>query len=151
MDEWVRKAVVDRLRALHIHVDPRVAVEGLTEEESRLVPFDGGRSPKELLFHIVFWQDYSWDMIRGTVHEFKKGSDWEVGSETWDSIVERFEACLSGLLFIAENWELDEEVKITEDLSTCVGAELFGIAQHNSYHIGQIVLARRALRKWNRE
>jgi hypothetical protein len=150
MAEWVRKTAIDRLNSLHMHVDPRVAVKEMTEEESREVPYEGGRSPKELLYHIVFWQDYVWDMIRGTTPAFKKGSDWKVGSETWEWLVERLEAGLSGLLFIAENWELDEEVKINDEHSTTVGAELIGIAQHTSYHVGQLVTTRRALGKWHK-
>lgn len=142
---------MDRLNAIHMHVDPRVAVEGLSEEESIVEPYEGGRSPKELLYHIVFWQDYVWEMLRNTPPEFKKGSDWEMGSETWDGLTEKLEAGLSGLLFIAENWELDDDVKITEELSTTVGAELFGIAQHTSYHIGQLVTTRKTLGKWSRE
>ena len=68
-----------------------------------------------------------------------------------DVLIERLGAGLSGLLFIAESWELEDEVKITEELSTTVGAELFGIAQHTSYHIGQLVTTRKTLGKWSRE
>lgn len=151
MREWIRKASMDRLNAVHMHVDPRVAVDGLTEEEAQMVPYEGGRSPKELLHHIIFWQDYVLDMLKGTAPEFKKGSDWEVGSNTWVNLVERFEAGLSGFLSIAKNRDLEEEIKVSETYSTNVGAELLGISQHSSYHLGQLVTTRKALGKWSRD
>jgi hypothetical protein len=149
MSEWIRKAVIDRLNAVHMHVEPCVAVEGLTDEEAQMAPFEGGRSPKEFLYHIVFWQDFEYDMLRGIVHEVKKGSDWDVGSVSWDDLVERFNTGLDGLLAIAANWDMDKEIKITEKVSTSVGAALLGISQHTSYHLGQLVTTRKALGKWS--
>lgn len=147
---WVRKAIIDRLKAHHMHVHPSIALEGLSEEESSREPYEGSRSPKELLFHIVFWQNYTWDLLKGTARKFERDTDWNVGSRTWGELVEQFDKGLSGLLFIAENWDLNKEIKINEKVSISVGAELLGIAQHNSYHIGQIVTIRRALGRWIR-
>jgi hypothetical protein len=90
-------------------------------------------------------------MLKGTVGEVKKGTDWEVGERTWEGLVERLNTGLSGLLDIPKNGDLDNEIKITEEHSTCVGAELIGIAQHTSYHLGQLVTTRRALGKWSRD
>ena len=151
MSEWVRKAVIDRLNAVHMHVDAKVAIEGLSDEEAKMGPYEGGRSPKEFLYHIVFWQDFEYDMLRGTVHEVKKGSDWDVGSETWDGLVERFNIGLEGLLSIATNWDMDKEIKITETVSTRVGPALLGISQHTSYPLGQLVTTRKALGKWSKD
>jgi hypothetical protein len=151
MSEWVRKTIMDRLNAVHMHVNPRVAVEGLTDEEARMVPYEGGRSPKELLYHIVFWQDYVWDVLKGKLPESKEGADWDVGSETWDSLVERLNVGLSGLMSIAEKGDLDGEIKVTEKYTARIGAELLGISQHSSYHLGQLVTTRKALGKWPTE
>ena len=82
--------------------------------------------------------------------EVKKGSDWDVGSATWDGLVERFNTDLDGLLAIAANWDMDKEIKITEKVSTSVGPALLGISQHTSYHLGQLVTTRKALGKWSR-
>ena len=150
MSEWVRKTVKDRLNAVHMHVNAKTAIDGLTEEEAQMVPYEGGRSPKEFLYHIVFWQDYVWDVLKGIVPEAKEGSDWKVGSKTWTHLVERFEAGLEGLLEIAENSDLEREIKVTETYTALVGAELLGISQHTSYHLGQLVTTRKALGKWSK-
>jgi hypothetical protein len=148
MNEWVRKAVIDRLNAVHMHVDAKTAIEGLTDKEAQMVPYEGGRSPKEFLYHIVFWQDYVWEVLKGNVPEAKEGSDWDTGSENYESLIERFDEGLSGLLSIAENADLDEKIKVTEKYTALVGAELLGISQHTSYHLGQLVTTRKALGKW---
>ncbi len=151
MREWVRKAVMDRLNAVHMHVDAKTVIDGLTEEEAQKVPYEGGRSPKEFLHHIVFWQDYVWEVLKGNVPESGEGMDWDVGSKTYESLIERFNEGLSGLLSIAENADLDGKIKVTEKYTARVGAELLGISQHTSYHLGQLVTTRKALGKWSKD
>lgn len=151
MYDWIRDAVIDRLHGVHIHVDPRVAVDNVDEIDAEKTPFDGGRSLKKLLYHTLFWQDYSLGLLGGEVGDFEKGMDWEVGDQSWGELVERFSKGLSRLEFIAENWELEDEINISDDLKTCVGAEILGTTQHTSYHLGQIVAARRALGLWSKE
>ena len=148
MSEWVKKSVIDRLNAVHMHVNAKTAMDGLTDEEAQRVPYKGGRSPKEFLHHIVFWQDFVWDTLKGLAPESKEGSDWEVGSKTWVHLVKRFEAGLAGLLDIAENSDLEREIKVTETYTALVGAELLGISQHTSYHLGQLVTTRKSLGNW---
>jgi hypothetical protein len=151
MVKWLREAIIHRLHGVNIHVNPSSAVDGITSEDSIRVPFPGGRSPRELLFHIVFWQEYSLILLNGGIGEFTRGMDWNTGNDSWETLIERFENGLSRLEFIAENWELDREVRITEDIVTCVGAEVLGTIQHTSYHLGQLVMSRRALGLWPRE
>jgi uncharacterized damage-inducible protein DinB len=150
MAEWIREALIDRLHGLHIHVDPMVAVDDLRDSDAEKHPFEGGRSPLDLLFHMVYWMEFSLDLIGGEQPEYAKDADWDTGEEDWNSLVERFRKGLSNLEFMAENWELDDIVKISDELVTSVGAELIGAIQHISYHLGQLVTARRALGLWRR-
>ena len=150
MSEWIRGALIERLHGAHIHVDPMVAVDGLSEQEAVKQPFKDGRSPKELLFHMVYWMEFSMDLIGGKTPEYVEGSDWGTGDESWSSLVERYRKNLSNMEFMAENWELSDKVKISEELATFVGAELLGAIQHTSYHLGQLVAARRASGTWPR-
>ncbi|MBN2335238.1 DinB family protein [Candidatus Bathyarchaeota archaeon] len=151
MSDWVHDAIQDRLQGTHIHVDPLVAVEGLSMSEANKRPFPGGRSPHELLYHIVYWLEYSLDLLDGTVDVHEQGIDWETGETRWEELVDRFSEDMSRLGAIAENRSLDQEVKVSDDLSTCVGAEILGAVQHTSYHLGQVVTARRALGLWPRK
>ena len=90
------------------------------------------------------------DLIGGENPEYVENVDWNTEGEDWDSLMQRFRKDLSNMEFMAENWELEDKVKISDDLSTCVGAELMGAMQHTSYHLGQLVAARRALGTWSR-
>jgi len=150
MSDWVRNAIIDRLHGVHIHIDPLSALDYVNEADMNRKPF-GGRSLRELLFHMIFWQDYSLKLMMGEVGGFEKGMDWDVDDISWEELVERFSKGLSRLEFIAENYELDDEISINEDVKTCAGAEILGTVQHTSYHLGQIVTTRRALGLWNRE
>ncbi|TRO50852.1 DinB family protein [Candidatus Bathyarchaeota archaeon] len=150
MSEWIRSALIDRLHGAHIHVDPMVAVDGLSEEDAVRHPFEGGRSPMELVYHMIYWMEFSMDLIGGEPPEYIEGSDWENGEENWGSLVERFRKDLSNMEFMAENWELKDTVKISDELATFVGAEIIGAIQHTSYHLGQLVAARRAIGAWPR-
>ena len=49
--------------------------------------------------------------------------------------MKRFINGLSSHKFITENWKLDDETMISDDLDTSVGAEVFGIVQYKSYHL----------------
>ena len=151
MSDWIREAILDRLHGKHIHVNPLVAVDGLSESDAIKQPFTDGRSPYELVFHIVFWLEYSLDLMNGTIVVYKQGMSWETGESSWAELVDRFSKSMSRLEFIAENWDLDEEVRISDDLSTCVGAEILGSIQHTSYHLGQLVATRRAICLWSRK
>jgi uncharacterized damage-inducible protein DinB len=150
MSSWVREAIIDRIHGMHIHIDPIIALDGLDSDNATYIPFKEGRSPIELLFHIVFWLEFSLSLMSGEIKEYTKGADWDLKHTNWNELVDRFCKSLSRLEFIAENWDLDEVVWINDELSTYIGAEILGVIQHTSYHIGQIVMARRALNLWSR-
>ena len=141
---------MDRIHGVHIHVDPMVAVDGLSETDASKPPFPDGRSLHELLFHIVFWLEYSLSLLSGEVGDFEKGMDWMAGGSNWGDLVDRFTKGIYRLENIAENWDLKSEVMISDELSTCVGAEVLRVVQHTSYHLGQILSARRALGLWSK-
>jgi len=44
--------------------------------------------------------------------------------------------------------KLDRRLEVAEGTYTTVAAEIMEVAQHNSYHLGQLVQARKALGSW---
>ena len=150
MSSWIREAIIDRIHGTNIHIDPIVALDGLDSDNATNIPFTGGKSPIELLFHVVFWLDFSLSLMCGEKKKYAEGIDWDLKNTNWNELVNRFCISLSRLEFIAENWDLDDVVWINDELSTYIGAEILGAIQHTSYHIGQIVMARRALNLWPR-
>ena len=151
MSDWIREAILDRLHGKHIHLEPLAVVDGISETDALKTPYSGGRSSLELLFHIVFWLEFSLGLLDGKVMEYRKDVDWETNGVSWGNLKERFIKGLTRLEFIAENWELDTDLDISDELKTCVGAEVLGVIQHTSYHLGQIVFTRRALGLWTRK
>jgi uncharacterized damage-inducible protein DinB len=147
MCEWVRQSIIDRLNGRHIHLRPYAAVEGLSAAEAK-ESVKGTRSVHELLYHIVYWLEYSLALLGGKVVEHVDDADWDFEKSSWEDLLARFIMGTSRLMFIAENWDLDKELRISDESVTCVGAELLGVIQHNSYHIGQIISTRRVLGLW---
>jgi hypothetical protein len=151
MSSWIREAILDRLHGTHIHIDPLLVIEELAESDAIKTPCIGTRSPKELLFHIVYWLEYSLSLINQVPLNHLDGADWKTNDVKWLDLVERFRIGLSRLEFMTENLDFKESVKIDDELYTCVGAEILGVVQHTSYHLGQLVMSRRALGKWIRK
>ncbi|MBD3172243.1 hypothetical protein GF326_07205 [Candidatus Bathyarchaeota archaeon] len=147
MCEWVRQSIIDRLNGRHIHLRPYAAFEGLSSAEAKKT-VKGTRSVLELLYHIVYWLEYSLALLRSKEVEHVEDADWDIEKSSWEDLLARFIMGKSRLEFIAENWDLDREVRISDGSVTCVGAELLGVIQHNSYHLGQIISTRRVLGLW---
>lgn len=147
MCEWVRQSIIDRLNGRHIHLRPYAAVEGLSAAEAKK-SIKASRSVHELLYHIVYWLEYSLALLAGKVVEHVEDADWAFEESSWEDLLARFIMGKTRLEYIAENWDLDMEVRISDESATCVGAELLGVIQHNSYHLGQIISARRVLGLW---
>ena len=148
MNGWIREVIFERLHGKHIHIEPIIAVEDLSDIDAKRSISLYGKSIYELLFHIVFWLEYSVDLINGEDKDFKKGMDWETDQISWYFLLEKFTKGISNLELIVKNWDLDAKLRINEELETYVAAEVLGIIQHTSYHLGQIVYARRVLGLW---
>jgi hypothetical protein len=148
MTEWIRETIIDHLHGKHLHVDPLIAVEGLSENEAMKKVSLNGFSIFELLFHIVFWLDYSLNLINGEINDFEKGIDWDIRGSSWDRLLEKYAKSLFQLESITKVFDLNSTLRINENLETSVGAEVLGTIQHMSYHLGQIVYVRRVLDLW---
>ncbi|MDH4214313.1 MAG: DinB family protein [Candidatus Thorarchaeota archaeon] len=141
------------LRGKHTHMDPLKALEGLTPENARMVPSKGTHSCWHILYHIVYWQELMLTAIKGEEVDWPKNNEesWPTNkllerSKDWVKLVEKFENGLNE----AEN--LTRTLESTEDLPAWPKVPPFAaflvLAQHNSFHIGEIVATRQALGIW---
>lgn len=146
--DWFRRALLNRLHGKHIHIEPIEALKKINCTDSVKIPFRGGRSVGELLFHINWWQDFSLGLINGIISEYIDGVDWSTGNVDWSELVERFTLGFNELKEIVENRVLDDIVEVSDGIVTTVGAEVLGISQHTSYHLGQVVYVCHALDIW---
>ena len=154
-DPALRKHLIELLRSRGAHADFDEAIEGLPEalRGARLkdLPF----TPWRLLEHVRLAQ---WDILEFSRNPKHKSPPWPEGywpeadappnSGAWNESVASFRR------------DLGEMVKLVQDVSNDLFApfpwgqgqtllrEAMLVADHNSYHVGQLVLLRRLLGAW---
>jgi uncharacterized damage-inducible protein DinB len=155
MDEAVfRQQVVELLTGGHAHVPVLKALQGLDPLLRGKRPAEGIHSVWEELEHMRIAQE---DILRYTLDPGWRSPDWPGGY--WPPEGEPTEAAWSGSLtrFAAD---LDEVCAMVKDRSRELTARIphgegrtylrqaFLVADHNAYHLGQIVQTRKRLGAW---
>lgn len=108
----------------------------------------------EIVLHTIGWMDEVRERLEGRFHAEPPGGDWpppeEADEEAWLETGERLWRTWQRLAqairdFPPARWEaLMGEERIPElGTGLTFGATLHGLAQHNAYHAGQIMLLRR--------
>ncbi|MHA2162861.1 MAG: DinB family protein [Candidatus Thorarchaeota archaeon] len=153
MKDIIIETIREGLHGQFAHSNSLDILDRLTHEEARKQTIEDNYSSWEILFHIVFWQDRFLDMIRGEEIDFAKAvkEHWPTSEkekkDEWRTLVERFK---NG---IAVATSLLTEVDLTSPVKSYRKAPTFkafmSLAQHNSYHLGQIVINRRAQGSWS--
>lgn len=155
-DQSVREHVLDLLKGGGAHLGFEQAIAGLPEE-LRGGKVDGvPHTPWRLLEHMRICQ---WDILefcRNSGHvspEFPDGY-WPVGDappapESWDQSVEKFRDDLQGMVDLVANPDTDLYAPIPHGDGQTVLWEALLVADHNAYHLGQLVFLRRCLNVWN--
>lgn len=148
-----RDAMRRGLRGQGAHVEPEAALEGLSAQQA------GARLPGhphtiwEILGHIAFWQDQWITAVKGgtpVLLEHAEGGWPKTGGPRDENELRQARAELGAGLREAERLvnEGDLGRPVPEILGGTAAFALFNLAHHNSYHLGQIVLLRRALGAW---
>lgn len=115
-------------------------------------PAGGPHSAWELLEHLRIAQ---WDILefsRDPKHvspEFSSGY-WPAGAEppdagAWDRSVAAFRADLGALAAMAKDPAVDLEARIPHGDGQTILREILLTADHNAYHLGQLMMVRRVL------
>jgi len=142
------------------HAAPIACVEDLTAELACRKPVGFVHSVAELLSHINYWMDYDLNRMRGTPHPYPEHAveSWpefaKLSEAEWKKIVAGFKCLLGQLENVCRSdiaaWTKQAPAmhpSHERNIST-VGAMIFQLIAHNSYHIGQIVDVRRAMGAW---
>jgi uncharacterized damage-inducible protein DinB len=142
------------------HVDPVGCIEDLRVEVacSKLGGFE--HSICEIVAHLNYWMEYDVKRMRGTPDPYPAhaAESWpsseSVREADWKKIIDRFRELLRELESVcrsdASAWMKQAPATHAshERNASTVGAMIFQLIAHNSYHIGQIVDLRRALGAW---
>lgn len=147
----LREHLLDLLTSGHAHQDIDSAIDAVPPNLRGNRPAGSPHSPWELLEHMRIAQ---WDILEYSLHaghvspEFPKGY-WpqspEPPSETaWDESVAKFRADRAKFASIVKDESIDLFARIPHATATMLH-QISMTADHNIYHLGQLVLVRRML------
>lgn len=126
------------------------AIAGLTARQAAARPIAGAHSIWELVVHATGWIHEVVQRFAGEVHEDPVQGDWpapaEPTADNWSAVQDALVAALVALRFELAAFpaeRLDEA--IAAGRPDTFRQNLSGLAQHNSYHAGQIVMLRKLL------
>jgi uncharacterized damage-inducible protein DinB len=153
------RTLIELLYGTGAHANPLACVEDLTAELAGRHAENLPHSVWQIVWHVNFWTDYELRRIRGEKPHYPDhaAESWPkniapISEAEWKQDCARF-ADLIGILAVmagSDSNELNREVPPMhqETRTSTVRAILWQTLAHNSYHVGQIALVRRALGVW---
>ncbi len=154
-DSILRQNLVELLRGGHAHVTPEQALGGLDPALRSARPAEGLPSVWEELEHMRLAQE---DILRYTLDASWVSPDFPAGywppatgeltEAAWEASVAAFFADLAAVIKLVEDQSLDLTSEIPHGEGRTYLREILLVADHNAYHLGQIVQTRKALGAW---
>jgi DinB superfamily len=155
-DKALRQTVVNLLKGGQAYVTAKQALEDLNEEVINIHPKEDIHSIWQELEHMRIAQE---DILKYIVDPFWKSPKWpdmywpssneKVTWEKWEGSVSKFNLNLNELVDLTINTKIDLNAQIPHgDPGHTYLREILLAADHNAYHIGQIVLIRKLLNEW---
>lgn len=155
-DSVIREQLLKLLVGGEAHVKPDKALAGVAPQVRNTRPSANTRSVWEELEHLRIAQE---DILRYTIDsswespEFPEGywppEGQTVTDEMWKESVDRFLADLEEVVRLAQEPKLDLTARIPHGEWRTYLRQILLIADHNAYHIGQIVQTRKLLGDWS--
>lgn len=154
-DQALRKHLLFLLNESGAHAIFDAAIDGLPPELRGKRPAPGIQSVWELVEHLRIAQ---WDILEFVRNPDYVSPQWPDGywpsteappdEKAWEESVAAYRADLSAIAAMAA----DETVDLTAQLPHAPGytvlREVLLVADHNAYHVAQIVMVRRLLGAW---
>lgn len=154
-DEELRDHLLYLLGGGGAHVDFDSAVADIPETLRGTRPAGLPHSPWELLEHLRLAQ---WDILEFSRNSKHVSPDWPSGywpptpappdREAWDRSVAAFRADLGAMRQLVADAKSDLYARIPHSEGQTLLREALLVADHNAYHVGQLVLVRRLLDAW---
>ena len=151
----LREQLVSLLKGGGAHVHFMDAIEGFPAAKRGSYAQGLAHTGWQLLEHVRIAQ---WDILefsRNHAHvspEFPEGywpkTPVPASEEEWNKTVEAFKHDLREMIKLVENPRTDLYAKIPHGQGQTILREALVLADHNSYHLGQLVDLRRALGSW---
>jgi uncharacterized damage-inducible protein DinB len=154
-DSTLRQNLIELLRGGHAHVTLEQALDGLDPKLRNARPANSPHSVWENLEHMRLAQE---DILRYTIDASWVSPDFPEGywpketgkltEEAWATSVSAFLADLGAVVKLVEDRNLDLTAEIPHGEGRTYLRQILLVADHNAYHLGQIVQIRKALDAW---
>ncbi len=155
------RALTELLRGKGAHADPVACMEDLSAEVAARQVAGFPYSIGQLVSHMNYWMEYELRRVRGERPVYPEHNSESfplapslVDTADWDRLKKHLVVLLAEFSELAESprQELDRQIETVHEGDTKVAgtleAVLWQMVAHNSYHVGQIALIRRALGAW---
>ncbi len=154
-DEALRQQLAKVIDWNEAHADLRAAVEGFPAELRGRVPERFPYSAWQLLEHIRL---ALWDILEFSRNARHKSPKWPEGywpktaappnADAWDKSVKAIEDHVGAMRKLVADPARDLFAPLPHGTGQTLLREALLVADHNAYHLGQLVLVRRALDAW---
>jgi len=155
------RTLIELLYGKAAHANPLACIEDVSPELAGRLTDHFPHSIFQLTAHMNYWMDYELCRIRGEkpVYPAHASESWPLhaapaAENEWQAVVLRFGQLLAELATLAElsSEVLARPVEATHPThgkhTSSLLAVLWQTLVHNSYHVGQIAMLRRALGAW---
>jgi uncharacterized damage-inducible protein DinB len=155
------RALTELLHGKGAHADPLACVEDLSAELAARQIEAFPHSVGQLVFHMNYWMDYELRRIRGERPPYPEHNSESfppasspADTRDWDRLRKRFAELLMNFTALAKSApeEMQRQIESVHDgdkkVAGTLEAVLWQMVAHNSYHVGQIAMIRRALGSW---
>jgi DinB superfamily len=152
----LRKQLVENLRSSNAHANFDQSIKDFPAELHGKRPDGAPHSPWQVLEHLRIAQ---WDILEFSRDAKHKSPAWPEGywppqpeppdEKAWDRSVHRFSQDNDALCKLIEDESSDLFAKLPHGDGQTLLREALLAADHNAYHLGQLVLLRRMLGSWN--
>jgi DinB family protein len=154
-DQAVRQHVLELLKGGHAHATFQNAVKNIAPKLRGKKPENFPHSPWMLLEHIRIAQ---WDILEFSRNSKHKSPKWPEGywsktaeppsAEAWNESIEQVNRDATEMQELVKDPKTDLFAKIPWGEGQTVLREALMLADHNAYHVAQIVDVRRLLGDW---
>ena len=151
----LREHLVELLTGGHAHAKFKDAVKGLPQKLRGAKPANFPHSPWMILEHLRLAQ---LDILEFSRTEKHKSPKWPEGywpkteapatNDAWTKSVKQFESDLNAMKDLVKNPKTDLFAKIPWGDGQTILREALLVADHNAYHVAQLVDVRRLLGAW---
>jgi len=155
MSDPVREQVVKLLEGGQAHVTFDAVIKNFPAKLRGAKPDGAPHTAWELLEHMRIAQ---WDILEFSRHAKHVSPKWPEGywpktekppsDEAWTATIRRIKKDLADMQKLVEDPKTDLYAKIPHGTGQNILREALLVADHNSYHIGQLLLLRRLLGAW---